>query len=245
MKALQFLFILGFLSFSVKAQDPKLDSAKSQYDQSRYIESIASYENIISQDLGSAELYFNLGNAYYRTGDIGRSILNFEKALKESPGDDDIQFNLKLANTQKKDVFESIPSIGISSLFSSINTFIHFEIWAIISCLLFLTAGVLFFLSKKEKAKSFKRISFIMIASALLIGIISIQQKKAVLNNNSGIIIQDQSNIFSEPNINSTLLLEVNSGTKLRILNETNGWIEVQSPSNDKGWIQNSNLESI
>lgn len=245
MKTFQLLFSVLILSFSLNAQDPILDSAKTQYDQANYVEAIESYETVLSQGLESGELRFNLGNAYYRTGNTGKAILNYEKALLELPGDEDVLFNLAIANSQKKDVFEDIPNIGFGSIFTSINKIIHFEVWAILSCILFLLTGGLYFYAKKEKVLKYKRLSFVAAITAIILGTVSVQQKNAVLNSKAGIIINKQSNIFSEPNINSTLLLEVNKGTKLKILNEDSEWFQIQSPSNDKGWIQKENIESI
>lgn len=245
MKALLFILLSFSLSLNLFSQDPILDSAKSQYDQARYQDCIASYEKFLSQGLNSGEIYYNLGNSYFRVGNIGRAILNYEKALIELPGDEDILHNIEIANSQKKDVFENIPTVGMQSILNSINSYLTFDFWAILSILLFTATTTLYFIGRKRKNKSFSKISIFSVSIAIIFGLISIQQKSAVLNNQSGIVIQNQSNIFSEPNINSTLLLEVNSGSKLKILNEVENWIQIQTPSNEKGWIQTGKIESI
>ena len=76
-------------------------------------------------------------------------------------------------------------------------------------------------------------------------GILSIQQKNAVIESKDGFVIHNQTNILSEPNANSTILLEVNEGTKLKILGTDNNWLNISTPSNDKGWIEAENILEI
>ncbi len=236
------LILITKVSFS---QDPLLDSAKASYDKANYPTAIESYNQILNKGLESGELRYNLGNCYYRTNQIGLSILNYEKALKIMPGNEDILFNLEIVNEMKKDKFENIPTINFGNLLSSLNKVISFGFWAVLSTILILTSGGLFILAKKNKNSSFLKISFPIVFIGVVIGILSIQQKNAVLENKDGIVIYNQTNILSEPNANSTILLEVNEGSKLKIIGSDNNWLNVSTPSNDKGWIEAQNILEI
>ena len=230
------------VSFS---QDPLLDSAKASYNKKNYPEAIEFYKKNLNKGLESGELRYNLGNCYFRTNQIGLSILNYEKALKIMPRNEDILFNLDIVNEMKKDNFENIPVVNLGNLLFSLNNVISFSFWAILSTILILTSGVLFILAKKDKKSSFLKISFPILLVGIVMGILSIQQKNAVIESKDGIVIHNQTNILSEPNANSTILLEVNEGTKLKILGTDNNWLNISTPSNDKGWIEAENIIEI
>ena len=236
------LIIISNISFS---QDPLLDSAKASYNKNNYPVAIEFYKKILNKGLESGELRYNLGNCYFRTNQIGLSILNYEKALKIMPRNEDILFNLEIVNEMKKDKFENIPTVNFHNLLSSLNKIISFGFWAVLSTILILTSSLLFILAKKNKNSSFLKISFPVLLAGVVLGILSIQQKNAVLENKDGIVIYSQTNILSEPNANSTILLEVNEGSKLKIIRTDNNWLNVSTPSNDKGWIEAENILEI
>lgn len=83
------------------------------YLQAKYPDAITQYEKIIANGWESGELYFNLGNAYYKSGNIQRAILNYERAAQMLPRDDDVQFNLQLANLQVVDKIDAVPRLFI------------------------------------------------------------------------------------------------------------------------------------
>jgi len=236
---------LLLLSISISAQDPLIDSAKTHYDESDYEMAIKSYQQILNKGFESGEIRYNLGNSFYRTNHIGKAILNYEKALKFLPGNEDVIFNLSLANAKKKDKFENVPNASLSNLFVSINKVISFDFWAVLSSILLIGSGTLFIISKRNKNNQFIKYSIIIVATGILTGFISLQQKKAVLNTKNCIVINNQSNILSEPNSNSTILLEVNEGSKLKIIRTDDSWLNVSTPSNDKGWIEIRNISEI
>lgn len=236
------LILITNVSFS---QDPLLDSAKASYNKNNYLVAIEFYKKILNKGLESGELRYNLGNCYFRTNQIGLSILNYEKALKIMPRNEDILFNLEIVNEIKKDKFENIPTVNLGNLLYSLNNIISFGFWAVLSTILILTSSALFMLAKKNKNSSFLKISFPILLGGTILGILSIQQKNAVLENKDGIVIYSQTNILSEPNANSTILLEVNEGSKLKIIGTDNNWLNVSTPSNDKGWIEAENILEI
>jgi len=242
----QFFFSsLLLLSISISAQDPLIDSAKTHYDKADYKMAIENYQQILNKGFESGEIRYNLGNSFYRTNHIGKAILNYEKALNFLSGNEDVIFNLSLANAKKKDKFEDIPSTSLSNLFVLINKVIYFDFWAILSSIFIIGSGAIFIISKRNKNTQLSKYSIIIVSAGILIGLMSLQQKKAVLNTKNCIVINNQSNILSEPNSNSTILLEVNEGSKLKIIRTDENWLNVSTPSNDKGWIETINISEI
>ena len=76
------------------------------YENGRYSEAAQTYQQLVDQDYIDSSLFYNLGNAYYRRGDLGKAILNYERAARLAPRDGDIQANLTYANNQSLDQYE-------------------------------------------------------------------------------------------------------------------------------------------
>jgi tetratricopeptide (TPR) repeat protein len=92
------------------------DSANAAYVRKKYDQAIAYYESILSANQQSPTVYFNLGNAYYQTGDYTHAILNYERAKKLAPNDEDITVNLKFANQKTEDKIEAAPEMFLVGL---------------------------------------------------------------------------------------------------------------------------------
>lgn len=237
--------LLVLFAFNSMANIPLIDSAKTNYDLGKFDIAISQYESVLTQQQYSEELYYNLGNAYYRIGKIGLSILNFEKALKINPHHENAAFNLQLANTKIQDKFESIPQFSIKNILRGVNNNISHNVLSILGTILIIGAASLYLLAKSRKNK--KQMIFVRVLSlaGVILVLLSWQQKSAVENYTAGIVIKNHTNVFSEPNPNSTLLFEINQGSKLEILSNSNNWINVKAPNNEIGWIEHSALSEI
>lgn len=244
MKYLLSVFIL-LTNLSLIGSTPTLDSAKTAYDNGNYAKSIEFYENILSSEVTSSALHHNLGNAYYKTGDVGKAIFNYEKALLLDPSNEDALFNLKLAEKQKIDQFDAVPKVSWKSLLVKLNLLIPNALLSIISIMLLFLGALLFFQSKKQQLQNRRNQSFLIVAIALLFSFISIQQKQAIESTKNGIIVSDEANIFNEPNENGTLLFNLHAGTKLEVLKQDQDWVNVRTPNNEKGWVLKKNLSII
>lgn len=237
------LFLL--LSGNIFANEPLLDSAKANYDNGAFSMAIKQYESVLSKGLSSADLHYNLGNSYFRNGQIGLSILNFEKGLKLDASHENAAFNLELANTKLGDKFETVPEVSFSGLLRGLNKSFSHNLISLLGIILLLVASVVFLLGKKNKNVSFIKLARIGAITGLLFTVISWKQLSSVNDYKAGIILMPSANIFSEPNEGSTLLFEVHEGTKVEILSESNGWINVKAPNNEIGWIAENTFKEI
>lgn len=225
--------------------EPLLDSAKSNYDNGAFAIAIDQYETVLAKGLNSANLHYNLGNAYFRNGQLGLSILNFEKALKLESSHENASFNLSLANTKNTDKFEIVPEVSFSGLLRGLNKSVSHNVLSIIGIILLLGSAGLFIVGKKEKRKPFIKIARITVLAGLLITFIGWQQMSSVAAFKAGIVLSPTSNVFSEPNEGSTLLFEVHEGTKMEVLTNSGEWINVKAPNNEIGWIAKNSLGEI
>ena len=105
------LVIAGISSADEAAQ--RFEQANQLYLQAKYPDAVAQYQKIVQSGFESGELYFNLGNAYYKSGNIQKAILNYERARQLLPRDEDVQFNLQLANLQVVDKIDAVPRLFV------------------------------------------------------------------------------------------------------------------------------------
>lgn len=153
-------FLLWLLPFFVFAnQDPEqlFSQANEMYKNKDFKKKAAEmYELVEKQDLSSPALYYNLGNSYFRLGNMPKAILNYERAKKLSPDDEDLKHNLKIANLSVTDKIEPLPELEFSRFFKSfINTYSSggWAAWAIALLWLSLSAAALYILSNYRNIK--------------------------------------------------------------------------------------------
>src|SRR3954470_2052187 len=103
----QFFILVFFIGSVSLFGNDLLQQADKTYDSRKYGEAIQCYEKLISEGFKAHQLYFNLGNAYYRDGQIGKAIYNYELALKMEPNDEDVRINLGIAASKTIDKVDS------------------------------------------------------------------------------------------------------------------------------------------
>ena len=244
-KKASFFLFLSLICTTLLGNEPLLDSAKVNYDKSDFETVIQQYKSVLKKGLLSSDLYYNLGNSYYRNGQLGYCILNYEKALKLNPSHENTTFNLALVKTKRIDKFDEVPQFSFNLVLIGANKYISHNYSSIIGSLLILVSALVFIYGKKTKVKKFINYSRIGITLGLLITLIAWRQQTAVKEYKNGIVVAKSSNIFSEPNPNSTLLFKIHEGAKLEILSESNGWVNIRTPGNEVGWIEEFTIENI
>lgn len=224
--------------------------ADSAYINNDFATAITLYENILTNEGESADIYYNLGNSYYKMDNIAKAILNYERALLLNPGDGDIRFNLELA--QSKTVDKVIPKseiFFISWINSLINTMSE-RGWAkvgIITFIMILTSLSLYFFGKKI---ILKKVGFIVAVILLFICVLAntfaSTQKKEILNHGNAIIMTPSVTVKSTPNEGGTDLFILHEGRKVIIKDDTmKEWKEIQLEDGNAGWVSTSVLEII
>jgi tetratricopeptide (TPR) repeat protein len=100
------------------------------YRKDQFQEAIQAYESVLNTNKQSAELYFNLGNAYYKLNEVAPAIYNFEKALLLKPNDTDILNNLAFAQKMQIDEVKEMPEVGFGKILNNITSSRHYNSWA-------------------------------------------------------------------------------------------------------------------
>lgn len=229
---------------------PLIDSAKNAYAEQNYEKAIGFYEKVLDKDLESAELYYNLGNAYYKLHDMASAILNYERAKQLAPNDDDIQYNLELARKQITDNIEPIPEFFLLRWAEEALDFFSSNTWALISLISFVAFLVLFSVYFYSGKLGVKKSSFWIGVIALLISIASFsfsyQQKQDIVNNREAIVFSPKVTVKSSPSESGTGLFVIHRGVKVQIVDdEIKGWYEVKLADGNTGWLKRETVEPI
>ena len=223
--------------------------ANQKYADGSFEEAISSYEEILATGHSSAALYYNLGNAYYKTNQVTRAILNYERALLLSPGDEDIKYNLDIANQLVADKINSLPEFFLTKWFKQIRTGMSADSWALTSIASFaitaLFALLFFFLRNRavRKLSLAATVLFLIISGTTLV--FGSLQHKQFSERNTAIIFSPSVTAKSSPDQGGTDLFVLHEGVKVWITDQLNDWVEIQLADGNKAWIREDDLERI
>lgn len=211
------------------------------YISENYTESINQYESIVASGFESGALHYNLGNAYYRLGHIGKSILNYERALKWLPNDENVIINLKLANLKVKDRIDIPPEFFLFRLYREVVNLFSSRGWAIWVTLSAIVAALSFAVSWNLDPKKFRfSIRFIMYVSIVIFLVAipqMVQRYKIETGHDYGIIIDYSVKSLAAPQGGSTELFIVHEGSKVKILEQDGNWYKIELIDGKQGWI--------
>ena len=243
------LFIMLFSLATAGSNNVTFDSANAAYAKGNYDKAIKLYTSVIDKDLESSELYFNLGNAYYKTNNIGLAILNYERAKKLSPNDEDILTNLKLANQKTEDKIESAPQLFLTEWKNGLIDIMSERGWSWF-CIFLLCLSLIFIsffiLSGNQRAKKFGFFSggltFIM---TIAIFFIAQQKYEHTIKNDTAIVTSASVTVTGSPDEKGTKLFILHEGTKVLVTEENGEWTEVKIANGNVGWIKSSQLKNI
>jgi tetratricopeptide (TPR) repeat protein len=241
------LVIAGISSADEAAQ--RFEQANQLYLQAKYPDAVAQYEKIVQSGFESGELYFNLGNAYYKSGNIQKAILNYERARQLLPRDEDVQFNLQLANLQVVDKIEAVPRLFVYRWVDSMLALFSLSTmgWIVYSFFILTLAAFAFFLYARTYTQ--KRLSMfagLVFSAALILTMIGygVQSYKES-NTEFAIVMSDVANIKAAPDSKGNDLFVLHKGLRVQVLDSVNHWRKIRLADGKVGWIPEDDCESI
>jgi tetratricopeptide (TPR) repeat protein len=240
------LLLLITCHFSFAATKADADSA---YVQGNYQKAIELYSALL-KDGQSADIYYNLGNAYYRMEEITQAILAYERALLLSPGDADIRFNLQLARTKTIDKMVPQSEFFVVTWYRSLVNQFSVDGWARISLVLLALTIILALLYLFASPVWLRKVGFfgglLTLLFFVLANLFAWQQKQTLTHRDGAIIIQSAVPVKSTPATNGTDLFILHEGTKVTVTDDTmSDWREVRLPDGKVGWVETAQIEVI
>ena len=163
MKKIAAIILSIFSANFLLAAEPLFEQANNFYAAEKYEEAIQLYDSIQQNGLQSEELFYNIGNTYYKLQDWPNSILYYEKTLKLDANHEDALHNLALAQLKIVDKIDPIPSLFFQRWLDNLTLLLPFESWALLSLILLWTTLILFTLRKVTNMNLSNRISILLI----------------------------------------------------------------------------------
>ena len=218
----------------------------SQMEKGNYELATITYETILNQGFTHENLFYNLGNAYYKLGNYGNSIWAYEKALKIDPLDKDVEFNLALANTHVKDRINTPETFFLLRWYRVFKSSFTFFQFLSVSAFLILLAAFNYFLKKQYRVGlNWIPLQICLVSSLILHGIIldKYWDSKEI---NEGVIIDYEVPVFSGPFVrNDGVLFKIHEGIKVSISHDQGDWVEISLLDGKKGWVKANQLRAL
>ncbi|MCF8359591.1 MAG: tetratricopeptide repeat protein [Prolixibacteraceae bacterium] len=243
-----FILVIAFLAMKAEPSD-SLQKANEYYVDNEFAKAVEMYENILDKGYESAALYFNLGNAHYKNGNLTSAILNYERAKLLAPNDEDIQFNLDLANQFVVDKIEPLPRPFFLKWWHNLINMNTTNGWALISIAAFIFTLVFAAVYVFSRSTGLKKLGFaiaviFLIGSLVTFGFSGVQKMK-IIHRDHAIILSPTVTVKASPAESGTPLFVIHEGLKVEITEELGNWYEIKLADGNTGWLEKSTLEKI
>lgn len=245
------VILLFFITNLVLSQtvSESFTNANTLYKKGKYQEAIELYSQVENTGKVSSELYFNLGNAYYKLNQVAPSIYNYEKALLLNPLNEDAQNNLIIAKRLTLDRIEELPKSIFQKINMNVLQKLSYNTWAIIVILLSFLASLLFLMfyfsytpNKKRLFFTTSILSFILLAFSLVITFIQYDQAK---NKIEAIVFSEEIEIKNAPTNDADVIFTLHEGTKIRVLDSVDDWKKIKLVDGKIGWVKNNAIKTL
>lgn len=236
------LFTAWLMGLSVLTFAATKAEADALYEQERYQAAAAAYEAVLKTDGVAAELYYNLGNCYYKLEDIPQAVLNYERAFLLDPGDADIRANLALARGKTVDKVVPPSEMFFVTWWRDLTNCMSIDAWTLlgIGAFVLMLVGVLtfMFVSPLWARKTGFYGAVVLLVITLTANLAAVSQHLDQTRRNTAIIMAPVVTVKSAPSASGTDLFLIHEGSKVEILDGTmKEWLEVKYEEGKQGWI--------
>ena len=249
MTGLNKIFIILFLSLpllAVEVETSKIyENGMDAYRKGQYDLAIQEFESILLDNWDSPELYYNLGNAFYRSGIIAGAVWAFESCLKLSPTHEDAKYNLRLANLKVIDRMDLPEPPIYLKWYLSIKEQFTPSTWINISLFILLIFSIIMTASQMTSSSILQHLResiIVVFFVSLFLTIHSIWTDNSL---SLGVIYTTKVEAHSEPNVFSTRLFELHEGLSVSINQAVDDWVEIELLDGKTGWIENNQIRLI
>ncbi len=238
------MLLQPFCGYAITKQN-----ADDSYRQGNYQQAISDYKELLTKGVSPA-LYYNLGNAYYRSDSLSKAILCYERAYKLSPSDKDIRFNLQFARSKTIDKIAPDDDNFFTVMYRSVVTFADVDTWAFTGICSIIIALVLMLCYLFASPLWLRKTGFFGSVVFLFVFVFSTafawQQKYWFDNSRGAIVMSSAIGVKSAPEDKTPDAFIIHEGTRVTILdNDIKGWKQIQLGDGREGWIKSGVIEMI
>jgi len=240
--------LLGSISLVFAQGMESFDAANKAYNEGKFQEAVNEYQKIIAHGAHSFEVYFNLGNAYYKLNDVANSIYFYEKAALINKDHPSLQVNLAYARQMTIDAINQKRENGLSTVVNGVIQSVPLSTWTLLSILFMLLFVVSYLIFLFWNTTKIKRLAF---GSSLILIVLSLStyalayQHQALEAQEAPAIIFENTIVKAEPNERGAKLFELHLGTKVQVQDQMGEWAQVQLADGQQGWLLQQSIKPI
>ena len=253
--ALALLLLIG-LPFAAQAQetvsypDSLWKAGVEAYTAGNYAQALQDWEDVRATGLMSKELYYNLGNAYFKTGEIAPAILWYERALRLDPSDTDVRYNLDFARAQTQDKIDEVPEIFFEQWGHALCYLLPSNTWAVLGLVFFGLTVLLVLLFLLGRTSTQRRVGFFAAIVTFLLAFLGWDfaqwQRTEAQRQDMAIVMRPVSSVKSSPSAEGAKdLFILHEGTRVKILDNVSGFSNIELADGRQGWIPIGEIEVI
>jgi len=221
----------------------------SAYEEGRWQDARSSWSALADMGFKSDELYYNLGNACYKSADIAWAVVWYNRSLKLNPSNEDARFNLEFVNGMIQDRVESVPEFFLVSWMRKLSYVMASDAWAILFLLCILLAAacaLLFFLGRRSVLR---KTGFFAGIAALLLAFVCVSfafsQKAEFESADKAVVVSGVCSVKSSPGASSTDLFIVHEGLTVSVEDQLGEWVNIELSDGRQGWMMKRDIEII
>ncbi|MEG0815518.1 MAG: tetratricopeptide repeat protein [Mucinivorans sp.] len=251
MKRYFLIVIIALTALAAQAQikDTTALAGEKAYETGDFATAIDRYNQIIDRGEHSAALYYNLGNAYFKSDMTGQAILNYNRALRLDPSMEDARYNLSVATSKTVDKIDAVPEFFVITYLNGLREMVSSNTWAVLS-IVFLAlalAGVVVWLVMGQL--TLRKVGFTVFVVFAVCAITSFScslvSYNITQNATSAVVINTAAPVSSSPAADSKDLFVLHEGTMVDVVDQAENWCEIQIANGEKGWIESHAIEMI
>ena len=243
------IFLFTAIAAFPSVEQVNITKANKAYSVGSFSVAADLYQKVVAAGYSSPELYYNLGNTYYKMNDYARAILWYERAKLLDPGNEDINFNLNVANTKISDKIEPMPELFYKRWFNKAVQIFSVDSWAMIGVCMFIAAILGMVVYLVSRVLFLRKIGFWFALSLFFLSFICVafawSGYSFTKSTSEAIIFAPTITVKSSPDDKGTDLFVLHEGTKVRLLDNISGWYEIRIANGSVGWLPNNSLEKI
>ncbi|HQL70897.1 MAG TPA: tetratricopeptide repeat protein [Bacteroidales bacterium] len=225
-----------------------VDTARNHYTRGEFYEAQLIYQQLADSNYSSYELFYNLGNCYFRGEQFAQAIYYYEKALQLKPGDENAETNLRIANSRITDKMQVIQPVFYIRWYNAITLWFSSDAWAVgfvISLCLCVACAIFFLLMRK---RNLKILGFMMAALFLIFSVLSLHfsiKERSLTKFSKNAIVFEDTMVKSSPSSDGNNLFEIHKGLKVSVTDTLNNWSEIRLPDGKTGWAESWVLKRL
>lgn len=222
------------------------NQAGQSYKSKQFRAAADDYEKLLSQGYHNAEIYYDLGNCYFKMDSVGKSILNYERGLRISPKDEDLAYNLKLAKLKSVDAIQPVPQLAIVTWwndFISFNSSTGWGMYAVVTIWISILVFALSLFIGRRRILNVVAILFLLMSfSSVALAIHQHQQEE---KSDAAVVMVPSAFVKSAPDAGASDLFMIHEGARIQLLDRVGDWNKIRLEDGKVGWIGKESFEKI